>query len=70
MSHMQRKRRLGHIIVHSETFCQDCKPYPQTVVTHVKVALPVIAYKRNEDLLSIIKVDDVMVRYTLKSHHD
>ena len=33
-----------------------CLPYTEDVVKDVSTALPVIAVKRNEDLLTIIKV--------------
>ena len=56
MQAMTKQRRLGLMQVLSEDFCNTCLPYPQQVVTAVCDKLPVIALKRNEDLLTIIKV--------------
>ena len=42
--------------VFSENFYQSCVPYPRDVLHAVVSRLPKIAYKRNEDLLTIIKV--------------
>ena len=56
MQRMRRLKRLGLIRVEAENFCQSSLPYPQTVLKNVCSRLPVIAFKRNEDLLTIIKV--------------
>ena len=56
MKHMRQSLRVGLIDVKSEGFCQSCLPYPKNVMQAVVAKLPVIALKRNEDLLTIIKV--------------
>lgn len=53
---MERMRRIGFIQVESEGFCNNCLPFPRTVIRDVVSRLPGIACKRNEDLLRIIKV--------------
>ena len=58
MKHMRQSLRVGLIDVRSEGFCQSCLPYPENVMKAVVAKLPVIALKRNEDLLTIIKVPD------------
>ena len=44
------------IQVFSKNYRDSCLPYTEDVVKEVSTALPVIAVKRNEDLLTIIKV--------------
>ena len=56
MESMPRLERLGYLSVISEDFCQQCLPYPQEVLKAVHYKLPAMALKRNEDLLTIIKV--------------
>ena len=56
MEGMPRIERLGYLSVISEDFCQQCLPYPRDVLRSVHHKLPAMALKRNEDLLTIIKV--------------
>ena len=56
MSAMIKKTRLGLLCVESQGFLDSCLPYPKNVLDAVFAKLPVIAAKRNEDLLTIIKV--------------
>ena len=56
MNAMTKERRLGHIDVRMQDFCDACKPYPEGVLKAVVGKLPSIAYTRNEELLTIIKV--------------
>lgn len=56
MKKMVMSRRVDMIQVKAEDFCSSCLPYPQKVVKEVHEKLPVIANKRNDDLLTIIKV--------------
>ena len=49
-------RRVAMIQVFSKNYRDSCLPYTEDVVKEVSTALPVIAVKRNEDLLTIIKV--------------
>ena len=53
---MRQKKRLGLIEVLSGGFREACLPHPREVLSLVHSKLPVVALKRNEDLLSIIKV--------------
>ena len=56
MKRMTVLRRVAMIHVHSRNYRDTCLPYPETIVNKVSKALPIIAIKRNEDLLTIIKV--------------
>lgn len=56
MTDMRQKKRLGLIEVLSGGFRDSCLPHPREVLSVVNSKLPVVALKRNEDLLSIIKV--------------
>lgn len=56
MNKMPKSKRLGLMQVMSQEFCSSCLPYPKKVVDAVCERLPVIALKRNENLLAIIKV--------------
>jgi len=49
-------RRVAMIHVYSKGYRDTCLPYPDAIVNKVSKALPIIAIKRNEDLLTIIKV--------------
>ena len=44
------------ILVMSSDYRDSCLPYPQEIINKTHHKLPVIANKRNEDLLTIIKV--------------
>ena len=55
MKVMVRERRLGLVMVFSENFCQTCLPYPKEVLSKVTTHPPILAFRRNEDLLTIIK---------------
>ena len=56
MKKMTILRRVAMIQVYSKSYRDTCLPYTEDVVKQVSTALPVIAIKRNEDLLTIIKV--------------
>ena len=56
MKKMGVLRRVAMIQVHSKKYRDSCLPYPDNIVARVNKALPIIAIKRNEDLLTIIKV--------------
>jgi hypothetical protein len=53
---MRKDKRLFLIHTLGKNFCKSCLPYPHTVLKAVGDRLPVIANRRNEDLLTIIKV--------------
>ena len=53
---MTVKRRCAMILVMSSDYRDSCLPYPQEIINKTHHKLPVIANKRNEDLLTIIKV--------------
>ncbi|KAK7488391.1 hypothetical protein BaRGS_00020365, partial [Batillaria attramentaria] len=55
MKKMVMKRRVAMVLVLAENFCESTTPYPQKVLTAVHQKLPVLANKRNDDLLTIIK---------------
>lgn len=55
MKKMRIVRRVAMILVHSKEFRDTCLPFPESIVAKVSKALPIIAIKRNEDLLTIIK---------------
>ncbi|KAK3576323.1 hypothetical protein CHS0354_039732 [Potamilus streckersoni] len=55
MKKMTLMRRIAMIQVQSRNFQDSCLPYPENIVREVNKILPVIANKRNEDLLTIIK---------------
>lgn len=44
------------ILVMSSDYRDSCLPYPQEIINKTHHKLPIIANKRNEDLLTIIKV--------------
>lgn len=44
------------ILVMSSDYRDSCMPYPQEIIDKTHHKLPIIANKRNEDLLTIIKV--------------
>lgn len=56
MKKMEMTRRVAMIQVLAEEFCNSCLPYPEKVVKDVHQILPVIANKRNDELITIIKV--------------
>lgn len=53
---MTIRKRVCMIQVQSKSYRESCLPYPTNIVETVHVKLPLIANKRNEDLLTIIKV--------------
>lgn len=55
MQKMVMSRRVAMVKVRAENFYSTCTPYPDKVVADVDQRLPVIANKRNDDLLTIIK---------------
>ncbi|KAL4237693.1 Dynein heavy chain 14 [Mactra antiquata] len=55
MKRMTVLRRVAMIHVHSKNYRESCLPFPENIVNKVSKALPIIAIKRNEDLLTIIK---------------
>ncbi|XP_071833092.1 dynein axonemal heavy chain 6-like isoform X4 [Apostichopus japonicus] len=55
MQSMQTSKRKGMIRVLSSDFQASCLPYPTQVNRAVQARLPVIANRRNEDLLKVIK---------------
>ena len=66
---MTKERRLGIIEVQASDFCDSCLPYPEKVIHQVHKNLPVVAAKRNEDLLNIIKVfifEIIIIEITFK----
>lgn len=56
MRKMTVKRRCAMILVMSSDYRDSCMPYPQEIIDKTHHKLPIIANKRNEDLLTIIKV--------------
>lgn len=56
MSKMVLHKRVGLFHVEITGFQSDCLPYPQKVLEAVACHLPVIAAKRNDVLLNVIKV--------------
>ena len=56
MKVMREKKRLGLLDVQSQGFRDACLPHPRDVLSVVHNKLPIVALKRNEDLLTIIKV--------------
>jgi len=50
-------KRVGLMQVHSQQFCDTCLPYPENIISIISRRLPEIAFKKNLDLLTIIKVD-------------
>lgn len=56
------------ILVMSSNYRDSCLPYPQEIIDKTHHKLPIIANKRNEDLLTIIKVKMNILRE--KSLHD
>ena len=57
MKRMTILRRVAMVHVHSKNYRETCLPYPDNIVSKVSKALPIIAIRRNEDLLTIIKVN-------------
>lgn len=55
MRNMPKMRRLGKVEVRSRDFSDACVPYPDHVLKQVTDRLPVLAFARNEELLSVIK---------------
>jgi hypothetical protein len=53
---MTIRKRVHMIQVLSKIYRETCLPYPTNIVETVHRKLPLIANKRNEDLLTIIKV--------------
>lgn len=68
MRKMTVKRRCAMILVMSSNYRDSCLPYPQEIIDKTHHKLPIIANKRNEDLLTIIKVKMNILRE--KSLHD
>ena len=56
MKHMTKRRRIGMIDLSADEFSQSCLPYPTAVIKSISNKLPVVAKKKNDDLLTIIKV--------------
>ena len=56
MRHMTKRRRIGMIDLSADEFSQSCLPYPTAVIKSISNKLPVVAKKKNDDLLTIIKV--------------
>ncbi|XP_023930267.1 dynein heavy chain 6, axonemal [Lingula anatina] len=55
MKNMVLSKRLGMILLMAEKFSEACMPYPTNVLNIIHKKLPVVANKRNEDLINIIK---------------
>ena len=53
---MTLHKRVGLFHVDITGFQKDCLPFPETVIKGVGRHLPVIAAKRNDVLLNVIKV--------------
>ena len=56
MNNMPESSRQGMFLVKTHLFKQACVPYPQKIISAVNKHLPVIAVRKNEHLLTIIKV--------------
>ena len=56
MGNMVMSRRVAMVQVRATDFCNATMPFPQKVVDLVHHRLPLIANKRNDELLTIIKV--------------
>lgn len=65
MSKMVLHKRVGLFHVEVTGFQSDCLPYPQKVLEAVACHLPVIAAKRNDVLLNVIKVRCFFLPYSL-----
>ena len=63
MKRMIISRRVAMIQVSSKNYRDSCLPHTEELVKEVSTALPVIAVKRNEDLLTIIKVSVLYLLY-------
>lgn len=78
MKHMTKRRRIGMIDLSADEFSQSCLPYPTAVIKSISNKLPVVAKKKNDDLLTIIKVTrttnpsacEVSNHSTLHNGHD
>jgi len=55
MKTMVRRRRIGLINLSAEDFSESCLPYPSKVIKAINERLPVVASKKNDELLTIIK---------------
>ncbi|XP_077989551.1 dynein axonemal heavy chain 6-like [Glandiceps talaboti] len=55
MDDMETAKRNGMFQVLSDGYKESCLPYPRDVISAVNRRMPVIANKRNEDLLTVIK---------------
>ncbi|KAK3092231.1 hypothetical protein FSP39_000084 [Pinctada imbricata] len=55
MKKMTVKRRVAMIEVQSSMYRDSCLPYPEAIIHKTHEKLPLIANKRNEDLITIIK---------------
>ena len=56
MTKMTLHKRVGLLHVDITGFQNDCLPYPEKVLEGVARHLPVIAAKRNDVLLNVVKV--------------
>lgn len=56
MRHMTKRRRIGMIDLSAEDFSSSCLPHPTAVIKSLSSKLPIVAKKKNDDLLTIIKV--------------
>ena len=56
MKKMVTNQRIAMIQVNAKGFQETCLPFAEKVLNAIHKKLPIIANKRNEDLLTIIKV--------------
>ena len=63
MKKMTVKRRVAMIEVQSAGYRDSCLPYPEAIIHKTHEKLPIIANKRNEDLITIIKVGPCFCRF-------
>ena len=55
MEEMALYQRFGTIMLECDKFSEDCFPYPRSIIDVISDRLPVIATKRNDELLTTIK---------------
>lgn len=56
MEEMVTEKRIAMVQLQADKYKADCLPFPTRVLEEIQEALPIVANKKNEDLLTIIKV--------------
>ena len=65
MKSMPTSQRKALFLVKSDQFKESCIPYPQRIISAVDKHLPVVANKKNDALLNIIKVCEIWRFYKI-----